>query len=66
MFTNPNTLWIEVLVLVAAILFVLTILGIYIYKKARHLPTGECACCHKGSKKLLKEYHKFCSCNKNK
>ena len=58
MFTNPNTIWIEVLVLVAIIGFIATIVGIYIYKKVHHLPTGECACCHKSTKKMLKQYHK--------
>ena len=60
MFTNPSTLWIEILVLALAIGFVLTILGIYVYKKIRHLPTGDCQMCHKSTKKLLKEYHKCC------
>ena len=63
MFTNPNTILVEVLVLIAVIAFIATIVGVYIYKKTHHLPTGECACCHKSSKKLLKEYYK-CYCNK--
>lgn len=58
MFTNPNTLWIEILVLVAVITFISAIIGFYIYKKAHHLPTGDCACCHKNKKQLLKDYHK--------
>ena len=60
MFQNANTLWIEIIVLVLAVLFVSSILGIYLYKKTHHLPTGECACCHKSKKQLLKEYHDFC------
>jgi hypothetical protein len=64
MFTNPQTFWIELIVLLAAIGFVLTILGIYIYKKLHHLPTGECAMCHKSKKQLLKEYHAYCNCKK--
>ena len=60
MFENPNTIWIEILALVAIACFVATIVCVYIYKKAHNLPTGECACCHKGTKKLLKEYHKCC------
>ena len=63
MFTNPNTIWIEILVLIAIIAFIGTLIGIYAYKKANHLPTGECACCHKSTKKMLKEYHKCC-CDK--
>ena len=64
MFENPNTIWIEILALVTIIGFVSAIIGTYLYKKARHLPTGECACCHKNKKQLLKEYHKFCNCHK--
>ena len=63
MFENPSTILIEILVLLAVIGFIATMVGIYIYKKAKHLPTGECACCHKSTKKMLKEYHKCC-CNK--
>ena len=64
MFQNPNTIWIEILVLIAIIGFIATIVGVHIYKKTHHLPTGECACCHKSTKKMLKEYHKCCSCKK--
>lgn len=63
MFENPNTLWIEIIALVAIIGFIAMMIGIYAYKKAHHLPTGECACCHKSTKKMLKEYHKRC-CSK--
>ena len=58
MFTNPETLWIEILVIVAVVLFLGFVIARYIYKKIHHLPTGECECCHKNSKQLLKEYHK--------
>ena len=61
MFTNPNTLWIEILVVIAVIAFLATLIGVYIYKKAHHLPTGDCACCHKSKEQLLKEYHKYYS-----
>ena len=63
MFTNPNTIWIEILVLAAVVIFIAAMIGIYAYTKAHHLPLGECACCHKSTKKMLKEYHKCC-CNK--
>ena len=63
MFQNPDTVWIEILVLVAVACFVGAMIAIYAYKKAHHLPMGECACCHKSTKKLLKEYHKCC-CDK--
>ena len=58
MFENPNTIWIEILVLVVVASFIATIIGIYIYKNTHHLPVGECACCHKNTKKMLEEYHK--------
>ena len=61
MFQNLNWIWLEVLVLVLAVLFVAAILGTYIYKRVHHMPVGDCAACHKGSKKLLKEYHKMYS-----
>ena len=59
MFEDPNTIWIEILVLVTIIAFIATIVGIYIYKRVHHLPTGDCACCHINTKKLLKDYHKM-------
>ena len=61
MFENPSTIWIEILVLVAVVGFVATMIGIYVYKKVHHLPVGECACCHKSTKKMLKKYYKSCS-----
>lgn len=61
MFSNPDTLWIEILVIVAVVAFIGTLLAIYIYKKVHHLPTGECACCHKSESDLVKKYHKYYS-----
>ena len=58
MFQDPSTIWIEVLVLVAAISFVMLILGRYIYKKVHHMPTGDCVCCKINTKKILKQYRK--------
>ena len=58
MFTNPDTLWIEILVIVATIIFLSAVIGVYIYKRVHHLPTGDCAYCHKSKKQLLKEFHK--------
>ena len=60
MFENPDTIWIEILALVVIVGFIATIVGAYLYKKVHHLPTGECACCHKSTKKMLKDYHKCC------
>ena len=59
MFQNPNTLWIEIIAIALVVLFISIVVGRYIYKKVHHLPTGECACCHKDKKQLLKEYHKL-------
>lgn len=59
MFQSPEWLWLELLVLVLVAIFLMALLGVYIYKKIHHLPTGECASCHAGSKKLLKQYHKM-------
>ena len=57
MFNNPQTLWIEILVVALVVTFLAVVLGRYIYKKVHHLPTGECESCHKSTKQLLKEYH---------
>jgi len=58
MFENPSTIWIEILVLFLVGIFLVTLFGIYIYKKTHHLPTGECACCQKRAKRMLKQYRK--------
>ena len=58
MFQNPDWIWLEVLVLVAIIAFLTAIIGTYIYKRIHHMPTGDCACCHANTKKLLKQYRK--------
>ena len=63
MFTNPSTLWIEILVVVLTLSFLLFLLGRYIYKKKKGLPIGECACCGNKGKNLVKQYHK-CYCKK--
>ena len=55
-----NTILIVVTVLFSTLL-VGTLLGRYIYKRAKGLPTGDCAYCHKGVNKMLKEYHKLYS-----
>ena len=61
MFQSPEWLWLEILVIVLIIAFFAVLIGVYAYKKAHHLPTGECACCHAKNKKMLKEYHKMYS-----
>ena len=58
MFENPSTLWLEILVLVLVAVFLLGMLGIYVYKKSKGLPTGECSCCSYNKSNLVKKYHK--------
>lgn len=57
---------IEIIVIAFTTLFVVSVIGTYVYKKVKHLPTGGCAECHSISgKKLVKEYHKtYCDCGK--
>lgn len=48
----------EAVAITLTIGFFLLLIGNYVRKKIKGLPTGECACCHKSTKKLLKKYHK--------
>lgn len=59
MFTNPSWYWLEILVIVLVIGFFAALIGVYAYKKAHHIPTGDCACCQNKGKKILKQYHKM-------
>lgn len=63
MFTNPDTLWIEIIVVVLVLAFFGFLLGRYIYKKRHGMPTGECSCCASKKNKLIKDYHKKYSSN---
>lgn len=47
---------IEILLIVFCVLVVISVIGSYVYKKIRHLPTGECACCQK---KMKKDFNKI-------
>ena len=58
MFQNTSTIWIEIIALFLIGIFLITIFGLYVYKKVHHLPIGECSCCHMSSKQLVKKYHK--------
>lgn len=58
MFTNPDTLWIEIIVLMVVLGFFGFLIGRYIYKKRHGIPTGECACCANKKNALVKNYHK--------
>ena len=43
----------EILIIIAAVAIVLGNIIAYIYKKKKHIPTGECSCCS-SSKKMNK------------
>lgn len=58
MFQSPEWLWLEILVIVAILVFFTVLIISYVYKKIHHIPTGDCACCQINKKKLLKQYHK--------
>ena len=47
-----------ILCIVFSLSLIGTLVGRYVYKRMHDLPTGDCACCHKNTKKLLKKYHK--------
>ena len=64
MFSNPQTLWIEILVVVSVVAFLCFVIGVYIYKKIHHIPTGDCAMCMSKKNSLLKQYHKAYPKNK--
>ena len=40
----------EILIIIAAISIVLGNIAVYIYKRSKHLPTGECSCCSNGKR----------------
>ena len=61
MMSDLGALIIQIVVIATVVLFFIGLISSYIYKKAKGLPTGECAYCHKGASRLLKEYHKMYS-----
>lgn len=60
---------IEIIVIIACVLIVGGVIGNYIYRRIKKLPTGECACCSNSKKgnRLVKAYKKKyrCNCNEN-
>lgn len=50
---------IEIIVIIASISIVLGVFLSWVYKKAHHLPTGECGYCSGNSQQLIKKYRKF-------
>ena len=60
---------IEIIVIIACVLIVGGVIGNYIYRKVKKLPTGECASCRKTKSgiSLVDEYHKaYCQTKKCK
>lgn len=49
---------IEILVVSGAIFIVGGVLANYIYKRIKHLPIGECACCEKKGKGIVEQYYR--------
>lgn len=49
----------EILIIIGIILFFGILIGVYIFKKIKHIPTGDCAYCAKRKNQMLKEYHKM-------
>ena len=45
----------EVLLIIIILCFVLFVFGKQIYKKIKHKPSGECACCAMKSKRIIKK-----------
>ena len=61
MMSELEALILQIVVIATVVLFFIGLFSSYIYKKVKGLPTGECAYCHKGTSRLLKEYHKMYS-----
>lgn len=55
---------IDIIVLIIALGIVGLVIGNYIYRKAKKLPTGECASCTLKSEKMLKKIRKELRKNK--
>ena len=62
---------IDIIILSVIVGIVLLIIGIYVYKRVKKIPTGECSCCKSttGAKRMFKsikkELDKEKSCNRN-
>ena len=53
-----NFLWLEILVIALIVIFFLSLIISYVYKKKHHIPTGECAHCVAHKNNLVSQYHK--------
>lgn len=54
---------IEIIVIIASCIIVLMNIGKYVYRKMKHLPTGECASCGIKGKNLFNDYYRVNSKN---
>ena len=66
---------IDIIVLVVVISVIALIIGVYIYKRVKHIPTGECSSCStkrgvnrmvKNIRKELCDEEKSCCCKNEK
>lgn len=48
----------EIILIILVVLFFLGLVGNYLYRKFKHLPSGGCGDCTINAKRLLKEYRK--------
>ena len=53
-----NYLWLEILVIIAIMFFFTSLIASYIYKKVKHIPTGDCAYCAQKKNQLVKDYRR--------
>lgn len=52
----------DIIVICILSIIVISIIGVYIYKRIKGLPTGQCSCCHTRMKKAIKKAK--CCCKK--
>lgn len=58
--------FIEVLLVIVIVGFVVWVFGSEIYKKMKNKPTGECECCAMKNKRILNKIKKQIAVEKNK
>lgn len=49
---------IEIIVIVACVVIVVSVFGVRIYKKIHHMPVDECADCQANMKRMIKQMRK--------
>lgn len=58
MSSEALSILVAILCTVFSLALIGTLVGRYVYKRMHGLPTGDCACCHINTQKLLKKYRK--------